>query len=175
MRVRTVVLPLLALAALAPSGCAGGHEAAAAPGCGLARPSAVTALSGSGRGGEDGAALTVRSHGSVRALRRHGRPVACTTATHGRQGRRLDIRVVRHRAPMRLPRWHCAEGWVYAGRPQHYAPACQVHHGAGGTTILLRRAGYYVITVAVRRPDTHWAGDAEEALVVADEVAARIR
>ncbi|HET8604288.1 MAG TPA: hypothetical protein VFM09_10195 [Marmoricola sp.] len=169
MRVRTVVplslgAVLLALA-LPLAGCSSGRPEVPA-GCGLARPAAVTALTGT--------PATARVHGSLQALREHGRRLGCSTATHGRQGRRLDIEVVRHPAPMRLPRRHCAEGWVYAGRPQHYAPACQVHHGAGGTTILLRRAGDYVISVVVRRPDTRWAGDAEEALVVADEVAARI-
>lgn len=168
MRVRAVVLPLVVLLAVLSarvlSGCGSRPPAAARAGCGLARPAAVTALAG--------APATARLQGSLAGLTGRGEPLRCTTRGPARS---VEIRAVRHPDPMRYPRHDCAEGWVYAGTPEHYAPACQVARGQGGTTYLLDRAGDYVITVAVRRPDQHWAGDAEEALVVADQVAARLR
>lgn len=167
---RTAVLPLLALLGLALAealtGCSGAPHGdhGTRAGCGLVEPTAVLALTGR--------PATARLLGSVTALEERGAPLRCTTRGRGRS---VEIRALRHPHPMPYPRHRCAEGWVYAGAPDHYAPACQVHHGRGGTTYLLDRAGDYVITVAVRRPDTDWAGDAEEALVVADQVAARLR
>lgn len=155
---RMLVVVLLLAGAL--SAC--GHEEQA--GCGLASPHEVTALTG--------ADPTATRQGSLEDLKAHGDPLRCTTGTRDRS---VDIQAIRHPDPMPYPRRHCAEGWVYAGSPEDYAPACQVREGKGGTTLLLRRVGDYVITVAVRRSDLHWAGDAEEALVIADQVGDRLR
>ncbi len=155
---RVLVAVLLLAGALAA--CGGRPEQA---GCGLADPARVTALTGAHP-------ITTR-RGTIADLQDHGDALRCTTGTPDRS---VDIEAIRHPGPMPYPRRHCAEGWVFAGSPADYAPACQVHQGRGGTTLLLRRAGEYVVTVAVRRSDLHWAGDAEEALVIADQVAARL-
>jgi hypothetical protein len=151
MRVLVVVLLL-----------AGGLAACGQPepaGCGLADAGTITALTGPHP--------TATRKGSVDDLESDGEPLRCTTGTRDRS---IDIQVIRHPDPMPYPRRHCAEGWVVAGSPDDHGPACQVHQGRGGTTLLLHRAGDYVITVAVRRSDLHWAGDAEQALVIADQV-----
>lgn len=155
MRSAVVVL-LLALLGATLVACGSGQEQA---GCGLADARRVTALTG--------AHPTATGSGSIEELRSHGQPLRCTTGTRARS---VDIQAIRHPDPMPYPKRHCAEGWVFAGSPDDYAPACQVRQGSGGTTLLLHRAGDYVITVAVRRSDHDWAGDAEQALVIADQV-----
>jgi hypothetical protein len=156
MRVLVVVL----LLAGALTACGQQEQA----GCGLASPQRITALTG--------AHPTATSHGSIDDLTGNGDPLRCTTGTRDRG---VDIQAIRHPDPMPYPRRHCAEGWVFAGSPDDYAPACQVRQDKGGTTLLLHRAGDYVITVAVRRSDLNWAGDAEQALVIADQVGDKLR
>ena len=160
MRVLVVVL-LLAVTLLGVLTACSQREQA---GCGLASPQRITALTG--------AHPTATRTGSIDDLKSDGEPLRCTTGT---QERGVDIQAIRHPDPMPYPKRHCAEGWVFAGAPDDYAPACQVRQGEGGTTLLLHRAGDYVITVAVRRSDLKWAGDAEQALVIADQVGAKLR
>lgn len=155
---RVLVAVLLLAGALA--GCSQQEQA----GCGLADAGAVTALTG--------AHPTATKRGSIDALKSDGDALRCTTGTEERS---VDIQAIRHPDPMPYPKRHCAEGWVFAGTPDDYAPACQVRQGEGGTTLLLHRAGDYVITVAVRRSDRHWAGDAEQAQLIADQVGAKLR
>jgi hypothetical protein len=154
--VAILLLALLALLAATLAACGDAPEQA---GCGLADARRITALTG--------ADPTATRSGSIEDLKRSGEPLRCTTGTHDRS---VDIQAIRHPDPMPYPKRHCAEGWVFAGSPDDYAPACQVHRGSGGTTLLLHRAGDYVVTVAVRRSDLDWAGDAELALVIADQV-----
>jgi hypothetical protein len=152
---------------LLASGCSSGQSAQAQekPACGLVAGTAVTGLMGHG--------LRARHTGGAAALRR-GHPYTCVT--RGRHAvRTFTIRVLRHPAPMSLDRRPCRTGWVYAGSPDAYAPACQEAVGAGGRSRLLVRHGAYVLELTVRRTDRNWAGDPEVTLGMADGIARRLR
>ncbi len=160
-------LPALAVAlTLGVAACTGRTPSAAPLGCGVVAPSAITGLLGPH-------ARSAR-HGSLDALRAHGRPVSCTSTASDGPVRLVAVRVERHPRPLRLPSAACNEGWVYAGTPQKYAPACQVAIGHGGRTVLLARWGAYVVRVRVDRDDRAWAGDPELALAMTEQVARRL-
>lgn len=157
------LLGLLLSACQASSGAAPREQER--PACGLVAGTAVTGLMGSG--------LRARHTGGPAALR-HGTPYTCVT--RGRHTvRTLTIRVLRHAAPLSLDRRPCRTGWVYAGTPDAYAPACQEAVGAGGRTRLLVRHGAYVLELTVDRTDRNWAGDPEVTLAMADGIARRLR
>ena len=84
------------------------------------------------------------------------------------------MRAVHHPDPMPLPRGACNEGWVYAGSPDKYAPACQATHHGRSRTVLLARWDEYVVQVTVTRPDRAWGGDPELALRMTEQVATRL-
>jgi hypothetical protein len=88
--------------------------------------------------------------------------------------RRVTVDVLRHPAPLSLDGRRCRTGWVYAGTPEAYSPACQDAVGDGGRTTLLARRGDYVVTVVVERIDRAWAGDPEAALDLADSAGSRL-
>lgn len=179
------LVPLL-VAALALTGCsasggASGNDQRSArdrPGCGVVAPARVVGLVGT--------AVAVTSHGSLDGLRRDHRRLVCTTvaadrpgqpARPGRAGRAArSVRVVAtyHPAPYRLPRRACQAGWVFAGSPDKYAPACQQGLGRGGRTRLVVRWQPYLMTVTVDRPDRGWGGDPEIALAISRDLARRL-
>lgn len=162
----------LALALLVLTGCQGSTGAGAtadnarSPGCGLVDPQSVTGLLGPHVVGS--------LHGSLRALREQGKPVECTSTVTGHPDRSLRIRADRHPSPMSLPHLSCDQGWVYAGSPAKYTPACQQSVGEGGRTLLFARWGQYVVRVTVRRSDRSWGGDPEAALKLSHQVASRL-
>lgn len=164
-------LPALALlVCLGASGCSGtghpGHPATRA-GCGMVDRTALTGLLGT----------DVRSvgRGSLAGLRVHGTPASCTTTVPGDPARYVAVRAVHHPRPLRLPRRACDEGWVYAGSPDKYAPACQsTTRGGGGRTVLLARWGEYVVRVTIVRRDRNWGGDPEVALEMSRRIALRL-
>jgi hypothetical protein len=85
--------------------------------------------------------------------------------------RTFTIRVLRHPAPLQLDARPCRTGWVFAGTPDAYAPACQEAVGSGGRSRLLVRHGAYVLELTVDRSDRNWAGDPEVTLGMADGIA----
>ncbi len=113
-------------------------------------------------------------HGSLAGLRRDGRPASCSTTVPGSPARYVRVRAVRHPRPLRLPGRACNAGWVYAGTPDKYAPACQQTRHGRSRTVLLARWGRYVVRVAIGRPDRNWGGDPEIALAMTEQVAARL-
>lgn len=134
--------------------------------CGLDDLDAVTGLLGPH--------VDTSLDGSPDRLRDHGEPLRCTLTARGQPDRFVRITALHHPAPMKLPRWACNAGRVYAGTPADHAPACQQEVGTGGRTVLLTRSGEYVIRVAIRRSDQNWGGDAEAALELSRQFAARL-
>jgi hypothetical protein len=161
---------VLALAMLTMTGCQGGNRAGAddavPAGCGLVDQRTFAVLLGE--------QVTTSVHGSLKGLRTHGTPVECTMRATGHPDRFVRVRAEHHPAPLQLPKNACNSGWVYAGSPAKYAPACQQAHGRGGTTTLVARWGEYVVRVTVERPDRDWGGDPEKALKMTRQVAVRL-
>lgn len=156
-----------------PAGRAAGPGGdAPPPGCGLTAPRLLTGLLGPG-------ARSV-AEGSLTALRRDGAPATCRTtgrdAGHdgGGRARSVRIRAVRHPAPLTLPSLDCDQGWVYAGSPRKYVPACQQGRGRGGRTVLLARWGDYVVRVDIARDNRAWGGDPELGLALSHDLARRL-
>lgn len=157
------------------SGQASGR-AAPPPGCGMTAPRLLTGLLGP--------AARSAAHGGLTALRRDGTAATCVTTTStdapgstggtGTRARRVTVRVVRHPAPLTLPSLDCDQGWVYAGSPEKYVPACQQGRGRGGRTLLLARWGDYVVRVDIVRANRAWGGDAELGLALSHDVARRL-
>lgn len=151
---------------LGASGCRGTGDAAPPVGCGMVDEAALAGLLGG----------TLRSvpHGTLDDLRRHGGPASCTTTGEGTPVRDVVVRAFRHPRPLHLPARSCDEGWVYAGTPDRYAPACQETTPRGGRTVLLARWGQYVVRVSIDRDGRDWAGDPEIALALTEQVARRL-
>ena len=166
----TATRTLVALAALVAAGCSSTASPAPGPdtpvGCGM-----VDARDLAGLLGPD---LTSTTGGGLARLRTEGRPASCRTVASGEPARFVAVGVVRHPSPMRLPPLDCNGGWVYAGTPDKYAPACQHSRGGRSTTVLLARWEKYVVRVTVGRTDRDWAGDPEIALRLSEQVATRL-
>lgn len=159
----------LALAVLAGAGCEGptvAGDRGVPAGCGLVDEQAVTGLLG--------ADVAVVARGSLRRLRGHGEPVACTITVTGGADRYIRIHARHHPDPMDLPHQDCDAGRVFAGTPQEYAPACQQAVGSGGRTVLFDRHGEYVVRVTIGRADQDWGGDAEAALRLSRQLGTRL-
>lgn len=139
-------------------------------GCGMTAPRLLTGLLGP--------AARSAAHGGLTALRRDGTAATCVTTSSaggtGTRARRVTVRVVRHPAPLTLPSLDCDQGWVYAGSPEKYVPACQQGRGRGGRTLLLARWGDYVVRVDIARDNRAWGGDAELGLALSHDVARRL-
>lgn len=168
MRTGRELAVLLLLGGLA-AGCSGGdgpHTAATRPGCGLVADSAVVGLLGQ--------RVDATSTGSLRALRRDHRRATCRALAHGRRGRSVTVTAAYHPRPVALPTTSCSEGWVYAGTPSKYAPACQQAIGAGGRTRLVVRWQPYVMHVTIDRLDRYWSSDAELAVSMTRVLAQRL-
>jgi hypothetical protein len=166
----TATRTLVALAALLAAGCS--STAAPPPhlgtpvGCGMVESRDLVGLLGTD--------LRSTSTGSLDRLHDAGRPAACRTVATGEPARFVAVRVVRHPAPIRLPELDCNGGWVYAGTPEKYAPACQRSAHGRSTTLLMVRWEKYVVRVTVGRTDRNWAGDPEVALRLSEQVADRL-
>ena len=154
------------LAALVVAGCSSPAPRATPPGCGLVPESAVADLLG-------GDVEAVR-RGSLRALRSERRKVSCRSSVPGRPERYVALVADYHPRPFRLPTTSCSEGWVYAGTPAKYAPACQRTVDGHGRTDLFVRWQPYLVHVTIGRSSKDWAGDPEAALAMSRTLAQRL-
>lgn len=164
MRARTAVAAAILIGVTAPGCDADQHQTE--PGCGLVEAAEVTALTG-----PDTHSGTT---GSVDRLRKDGETLSCRTTSTADQKRYVAIEVERHPDPFTLDGKSCNAGWVYAGTPEAYAPACQETTASGSRTRLVARAGDYLVHVTIGRPDRKWAGDPEVALAISDQVAEQL-
>jgi hypothetical protein len=163
--VRTPAL-LLALG-LAAAGCSGGaSEAGPATGCGMVPAGKVVGLVGSD--------LDTTATGSLKALRSSGTKAVCRSVVPGHPERSVTIVAERHPKPFQLPQKACAEGWVYAGTPEKYTPACQETVDGHGVTTLIVRWQPYLMHVTIGRSGRDWGGDPERALAMSRSVAQRL-
>src|SRR4051812_16468303 len=163
MRTAAVLLLVAALAA----GCSGPAEKTATPsGCGLVPAERLTGLVG--------AEADASGTGSLGALRDDHRRVSCRTVATGHPERYVTLRAEYHPKPYQLPAKSCSEGWVYAGTPAKYTPACQeTVHGHGRTELVVRWQPY-LVHVVVGRSDRDWGGDPERALALSRVLAQRL-
>jgi hypothetical protein len=159
-------LLLLAVLAVGCSGTPSAPPAGAVPGCGLVQPSKVVGLLGRD--------VEARLIGSLSALRvRHTR-ATCRTTVPGHPERYVVVVADHHPAPFRLPARSCNAGWVYAGTPEKYSPACQDTIGGHGRTQLFVRWQPYLMHVTIGRSDRNWGGDPEAALAMSRSLAQRL-
>ncbi|NUR06288.1 MAG: hypothetical protein HOQ22_00365 [Nocardioidaceae bacterium] len=161
---RLVALGVLVLAA----GCSSsGAPAAGTPvGCGLLpQPQVVGVV------GDDTAS---RGQGSVSALRDDHLAASCRTVDEGDDARYVTVRAMYHPTPYELPKRGCSEGWVYAGTPEKYTPACQEFADGQGRTELIVRWQPFVMRIAIGRPNKDWGGDPERALKMSRDLAQRL-
>ena len=138
----------------------------AAPGCGLVPASRVVALVGRD--------LRTRSQGSTTALREQHRALSCRSAVRGHPERYLAITARYHPAPYDVADRSCSAGWVFAGTPEKYAPACQDRVDGHGRTRLVVRWQPYLMELTVGRSGADWAGDPERGLALSRSLAARL-
>lgn len=154
---------------LVASGCT--SQPAARPsalpaGCDLVPRSKVVGLLG------DDVHAVVR--GSVTALTDRREPLRCTTTVPGHPERFVTVSAQYHPAPFDLPTKSCSEGWVYAGTPDKFTPACQQADAGHGTTQLVVRWQPYVMRVWIGRADRSWGGDPEAALALSRALAQKL-
>jgi hypothetical protein len=139
--------------------CSGGDSTTVTPpGCGMVPESKVVGLLGN----DVDATLT----GSVPGLRGGKHVTASCRTVSSDEKRYVDVVATYHPKPYPLPKDACDEGWVYAGTPDKYTPACQQYAGGKGTTELIVRWQPYVMRVTIGRPDRDWGGDPERALAM---------
>jgi hypothetical protein len=141
-------------------------SAATPPGCGMAPAAKVVGLLGRD--------VEATGRGSVRTLRTEHRRASCRNVVPGHPERFITISAEHHPKPMRLPTRACSAGWVYAGTPEKYTPACQDTIDGHGRTQLIVRWQPYVLRVTIGRSDRDWAGDPEQALALSRLVAQRL-
>jgi hypothetical protein len=163
--VRTAVVAAL----LVTAGCS--SDAAGSPGrtpagCGLVPAGRLVALLG--------VDVEATLRGSLRALRGERRTVSCRSVVPGHRERFVTITAEHHPDPLRLPPKSCSEGWVYAGTPEKFTPACQETVDGHGRTMLIVRWQPYVMRVTIGRSGRDWAGDPEQALALSRLVAQRL-
>lgn len=135
-------------------------------GCGFVPAAKVVGLLGE--------EVEATARGSLRALRAAHRKATCRNVVPGHPERFVTITAEHHPKPMRLPSRACSEGWVYAGTPQKYTPACQDTVDGHGRTQLIVRWQPYVLHVTIGRVDRNWGGDPERALALSRLVAQRL-
>ena len=168
MRTPAVLLVL----GLVAAGCSGssatpdGTPTDPGAGCGLVPAERVVGLLG-----DD---LVTTRRGSLSALRERHTTVSCRSVVRGHPDRSVTLDAEYHPEPYRLPRKACSEGWVYAGTPEKYTPACQETVDGHGVTRLIVRWQPYVLHVTVGRSNRDWGGDPERALSISRIVAQRL-
>jgi hypothetical protein len=162
---RAVGVLLLGLAA---AGCSSSSEAETPVGCGFVGRANVVGILGSH--------VDTTARGSVNGLRKQHREVRCRNVDVDDSRRSVTITAAYHPAPYTLPKKSCSAGWVYAGSPDKYAPACQ--ETLSGTrqsrTQLVVRWQPYLMHVTIDRPDRNWGGDPEVALAMSRDLARRL-
>ena len=162
---RTPAALAASLLLVLPAGCS--DDATATPaGCGLVPDSKVVGLVGA----DPHATL----HGSLHALRGRHRALSCRSVSPDDATRSVLLRASYHPKPYRLPQKACSDGWVYAGTPEKFTPACQQRHRDRSTTELVVRWQPYLMTVTISRPDRGWGGDPERALALTRALAQRL-
>jgi hypothetical protein len=160
-------LALLAVLAVLPAGCSEAphpdEPSGRQPGCGLVQRSKVVGLLG-----ED---VEARVAGSVSALQERHTRITCRNTVPGHPERYVTVVADHHPGPFRLPRRSCSAGWVYAGTPEKYTPACQDTVQGHGRTQLFVRWQPYLVHVTIGRSDRSWGGDPETALAMSRALA----
>ena len=157
---RTAVASVLL--ALVAGGCASNDAPSTPTGCGMVPQALVAGLLG------DDVDSTV--HGTLSKLRSDHARASCRGTVPGHPERYLTVVADYHPAPVTS----CAEGWVYAGTPAKYAPACQqLEHGHGVTQLIVRWQPY-VMHITIGRNDDSWSGDPEIALAISRRMAQRL-
>jgi hypothetical protein len=164
MRSAVVVL----LLGLVAAGCSSSSKAETPVGCGLVGRANVVGILGSD--------VDATARGSVNGLRKQHREVRCRNVDANDSRRSVTIIATYHPAPYTLPRKSCSAGWVYAGSPDKYAPACQETLGGSrqSRTQLVVRWQPYLMRVTIARPDRNWGGDPEVALAMSRDLARRL-
>ena len=121
-----------------------------------------------------GPVIDAARRGTLRGLRRGHQPLTCRNVVAGHPERYVTIRAQYHPAPLQLPTRSCSEGWVYAGTPEKFTPACQDTVDGHGRTQLIVRWQPYVMHVTIGRSGRDWAGDPERALTISRQLALRL-
>ncbi len=161
MRTATVLL----LLALVTAGCSSGSPGTPV-GCGMVPAGKVVGLIG--------ADVDATAGGSLKALRTEHVPARCRNVDPGHPERYVTITAEYHPKPLQLPTKSCSAGWVYAGTPEKFTPACQETVDGHGRTQLVVRWQPYVMHVTIGRSDRDWGGDPERALAMSRVVAQRL-
>jgi hypothetical protein len=112
--------------------------------------------------------------GSLKALRASRTRAVCHSVVPGHPERSVTIVAEYHPKPFQLPTRACSEGWVYAGTPEKYTPACQETVDGHGVTQLIVRWQPYLMHVTIGRSNRDWGGDPERALAMSRIVAQRL-
>jgi hypothetical protein len=164
MRPAVVVL----LLGLVAGGCSSSSKADTPVGCGFVGRANIVGILGSD--------VDTVARGSVQDLQQHHRPVTCRNVDTSDSRRSVTITAMFHPAPYELPRKSCSAGWVYAGSPEKYAPACQETQAGKrqSRTQLVVRWQPYLMRVTITRPDRNWGGDPEVALAMTRDLAQRL-
>jgi hypothetical protein len=156
------------LLGLVAAGCSTASQAETPVGCGLVGRANIVGLLGPD--------VDSVARGTVSGLRDHHRRVTCRNADASDSRRSVTITATYHPAPYTLPKKSCNAGWVYAGTPEKYAPACQETLGGSrqSRTQLVVRWQPYLMRVTIARPDRNWGGDPEVALAMTRDLARRL-
>ena len=161
-------LVVLGLAA----GCSGGSdrsdgdETGTPTGCDMVPAGKVVGLLG-----QD---LDTTAHGTLDGLRSKHAKAVCRSVVPGHPERSVTITAEYHPKPYELPKRSCSAGWVYAGTPDKFTPACQETVDGHGRTELVVRWQPYLMHVVIGRSDRDWGGDPERALAMSRIVAQRL-
>jgi len=158
----------VAAAGCSGAGPGGGGSGGSGPpsGCDMVPAGKVVGLLGS-----DG---ETTAHGTLARLRAAHARAECRSVVPGHPERSVTITAEYHPRPYTLPRRSCSAGWVYAGTPEKYTPACQETVDGHGRTELVVRWQPYLMHVVIGRSDRDWGGDPEQALAMSRIVAQRL-
>ena len=163
---RLAGLLLLVLVAAGCSGDPAPRPSALPAGCDMVPESKVVGLLG-----DDVKAVAT---GSLAMLTSRRKTLRCSNTVPGHSERFVTITAQYHPSPFDLPTKACSDGWVYAGTPDKYTPACQQAEGGHGTTQLIVRWQPYVMRVWIGRSDRNWGGDPEAALAMSRVLAQKL-
>lgn len=159
----------LLLVVLAAAGCSAepAPRASELPaGCDMVPKSKVVGLLGD--------EVQAAARGSVSALTRRREALRCRNTVPGHPERFVTVTAEYHPTPFDLPTKSCSDGWVYAGTPDKFTPACQEAKAGHGTTQLVVRWQPYVMRVWIGRSDRNWGGDPEAALAMTRALAQKL-